>query len=366
MRKIYIIIAILVLFPGLLTAQVRLKDLMDMQGAASTQIIGYGLVVGLDGTGDGTRSFFTIQSIVNMLQRFGLSVEAAKIKPKNIAAVMVTAELPPFVRPGSSIDVTVSSISDARSLEGGILLMTPLLSVEGEQYVQAQGPVSIGGMNAGAAGASISVNHALVGRIPQGGSVLQGNPAEVLVKGAVTLLLRNPDFTTATRCAEAINELYGQPLAMVLDAGTVEVRVPPEVMGPTETFKFLSNVENIEIQPDMPARVVINERTGTIVVGSHAKLTPIAISHGSLSIKIGTTTSVSQPAPFSQGQTRVDTGATIEVSQPESRLMVIEQTPDIGSMAKALNALGVTPRDIIAIFQALKEAGALQAELIII
>lgn len=366
MRKLLIILLLVVILPGILFSQVRLKDIVDIRGAVNTQIIGYGLVVGLDGSGDGTKSMFTIQSIVNMLQRFGLNVDAARIKPKNAAAVIVTADLPPFLQAGAKIDVTVSSISDARSLQGGILLMTPLLSVEGVQYAQAQGPVSIGGMNVAAGGGAVSINHALVGRIPQGGLVLKANPAQVVNYGIIDLLLRNPDFTTAARCAEAINYHFVQPIAQIIDAGTVEVRVPPEVMGLTSTMKFISEVENIEIQPDMPAKVVINERTGTIVVGNHARLTTVAISHGSLSITITASKRVSQPSPFSPGETVVDTTATIKITESEAHLVVIEETPDIGSIAKALNALGVTPRDIIAIFQALKEAGALQAELVII
>ncbi len=331
------------------------------------QVIGYGLVVGLDRTGDGTKSEFTIQSIVNMLERFGLQIDPRQIKPKNVAAVMVTANLSPYMRPGSSIDVMVSSISDATSLKGGVLLMTPLMGVDGEVYVQAQGPVSIGGFTAGGAGgAAVSENHALVGRIPGGGVALRRSPVQMENRGIVTFLLRNPDFTTASRIAAAINNEFKQPIATVVDAGSVEARVPPEMISENSTVEFIAQAENIEIEPDIPARVVINERTGTVVVGSKVRLSRVAITHGSLTIKITPQTQVSQPLPLSQGTTETVSTSQIEVSDEGSSMMVIEDTPDVEAVAQALNALGVKPRDVVAIFQALKKSGALQADLIII
>lgn len=364
-KYLYIIIALLL--PGLLSAQVRIKDIADVKGCANFQVIGYGLVVGLDRTGDGTKSVFTIQSIVNMLERFGLQVDAKQIKPKNVAAVMVTADISPYSKPGSKIDVTVSSISDATSLQGGILLMTPLLGVDGEIYIQAQGAVSIGGFSAGGGGgASVSENHPLVGRIPSGGVLYKISPIQMRNQGSVTYLLRNPDFTTASRLAEAVNTQFSQPLAMVVDAGTVDIIAPPELYGQNSIMEFIAKTENLTITPDIPARVVINERTGTVVVGSGVRLAKAAVTHGSLTISITPKTEVSQPQPLSEGTTETVTENAIQVETPTSSMMVLEETPDVESVAKALNALGVKPRDVIAIFQALKQAGALQAELVII
>lgn len=362
----YFILIAIFLIPGLLLSQVRLKDLSDIEGSADLQIIGYGLVVGLNKTGDGTKSLFTIQSIVNMLERFGLNVDAKQIKPKNVAAVMVTADLSPYMKKGARVDVAVSSISDATSLEGGMLLVTPLVGTDGKMYVQAQGPVSIGGLNAGAeGGASVTINHALVGRIPAGGVIMRGNPAMPEMDGRVSFLLRNPDFTTASRIAGALNEEFSKSIAYVIDAGTVEAIVPYDLTQ-SSIMEFIARAENVEIEPDMPARVVVNERTGTVVVGQHVRLSAVAISHGNLSVSITPRSTVSQPSPLSGGETVVTQSPQIKVSSSPARLMVMDETPDVGAVARALNSLGVTPRDIIAIFQALKESGALQAELIII
>lgn len=367
MWKLKILILSVVLVPSLVWGQVRLKDISDIQGCADFQVIGYGLVVGLDRTGDGIKSEFTIQSIVNMLERFGLNVDPKKIKPKNVAAVIVTAELSPFAKPGSRIDVVVSSFGDANSLQGGMLLVTPLLGLDGEIYIQAQGPLSIGGFNVGMeGGAGVRENHALVGRIPGGGFTIKPSPIRMKNDGIVTFLLYNPDFTTATRIAQAINRQFEQPIALVIDAGTVEARVPPDMGSVNVKMDFIAKVESTLVIPDVPARVVINERTGTIVVGLDVRLSKVAISHGNLSITITPQTKVFQPPPLSLGQTVIDTTAQIEVRSSESHLMVVEETPDVGSVAEALNALGVKPRDVVAIFQALKQAGALQAELIII
>lgn len=367
MRKSIITIIIFLLLPGYLFSQVRLKDITDIQGCADIQVIGYGLVVGLDRTGDGTKSIFTIQSIVNMLERFGLNVDPKQLKPKNVAAVMVTADLSHYAKKGSRIDVVVSSISDATSLEGGLLLITPILGTDGVVYIQAQGPVSIGGLNAAAkGGAAVSINHALVARIPAGGMVLRENPSGMEMNGTVTFLLRNPDFTTASRIAGALNEGFAVPVAQVLDAGTVMTTIPNELGIAMSSVEFIAQAENLYVIPDTPARVVVNERTGTVVVGENVKLTAVAISHGNLSITITPTTEVSQPLPFSQGETVETTTSQIEVESPKAHLIVVEETPDVGAVAKALNSLGVTPRDIVAIFQALKQSGALQAELIII
>jgi len=361
-------IILLLLYAAGATAQVRIKDITDIKGCATIQVIGYGLVVGLDRTGDGTKSEFTIQSIVNMLERFGLQVDAKQIKPKNVAAVMVTAELSPYAQVGSRLDAAVSSISDATSLQGGMLLMTPLLGLDGEVYIQAQGAVSVGGftIGGGGGGGTISENHTLVGRIPGGGLVLRKSPVEMTDNGTVTFLLRNPDFTTASRMASALNAEYNQPLAVVLDAGSVEARMPPDNSASGSMMEFIARAENLEVIPDTPAKVVINERTGTVVVGSKVRLSQAAITHGGLTISITPKKEVSQPEALSQGVTTTVEAEQIQVESKERNMMVIDDTPDVESVAKALNALGVKPRDVVAIFQALKQAGALQAELVII
>lgn len=366
MRKTYLVFIFIILIPGILLSEIRLKDITDIEGGADLQIIGYGLVVGLNKTGDGTKSVFTIQSIVNMLERFGLNVDAKQIKPKNVAAVMVTADLSPYIKKGARIDVSVSSISDATSLEGGMLLITPMSGTDGNVYVQAQGPVSIGGMNASAeGGGEVSINHALVGRIPGGGIIMRENPAMPELDGRISFLLRDPDFTTASRIAGALNQEYSMSLAYVLDAGTIEAIVPYELTQ-SSIMEFIARAENVTIEPDVPARVVVNERTGTVVVGENVRLSSVAVSHGNLSITITPRTTVSQPGPLSGGETVTTQSSQIKVESASARLMVMNETPDVGSVARALNSLGVTPRDIIAIFQALKQSGALQAELIII
>jgi flagellar P-ring protein precursor FlgI len=367
MKRVFYLILSTLLFTDLLLGQVRLKDITDIEGCVDMQLVGYGLVVGLNRTGDGTKSIFTIQSIVNMLERFGLNVDAKQIKPKNTAAVMVIADLSPYAKPGARLDVVVSSISDASSLQGGVLLLTPLIGVDGEVYVQAQGAVSIGGFNVGTAGgANVQMNHALAGRIPAGGAVLRQSPIQMEESGSVTFLLKNPDFTTASRVAQALDQEFNLQIAIVLDAGAVEAKLSPEMQANMTTVDFIAKVENLLITPEIPARVVINERTGTVVVGANVRLSQVAITHGALSITITPTTAVSQPQPFTLGQTVTSTTEQITVEAPEARMMVIDQTPDVGALAKALNALGVKPRDVIAIFQSLKESGALQAELIII
>lgn len=366
MRK-GIIISLLLLYAAGAMGQVRIKDITDIRGCATIQVIGYGLVVGLDRTGDGTKSEFTIQSIVNMLERFGLQVDPKQIKPKNVAAVMVTAELSPYAQPGSRLDVTVSSISDATSLQGGVLLMTPLLGNNGEVYIQAQGAVSVGGFSAGGGGGgSVSENHTLVGRIPSGGLALQRSPVQMNDEGYVTFLLRNPDFTTASRIAAALNDEYNQPIAVIADAGSVEARVPPDNSGSDSIMEFIARCENLEVIPDTPAKVVINERTGTVVVGSKVRLSQAAITHGGLTISITPKKEISQPAPMTQGVTTTVETQQVQVEAKESSMLVVENTPDVEAVAKALNELGVKPRDVVAIFQALKQAGALQAELVII
>lgn len=346
---------------------VRIKQIAEIEGLGPTKLIGYGLVVGLDGTGDSRRSIATLQSVANMLKRFGITVPQQELRAENVAAVMVTADLPPFVRPGSRIDVQVSSLGDAESLEGGTLLLTPLVDAGGEVYAMAQGPVSIGGFNINTIGGEkVRKNYALVGRVPNGAVVKKEPPVSLPGDGVVRLVLRNPDFTTSARIARAINNAFGDSLAAAVDAGAVQVTVPEEYRGPGALVAFVSRLEAVETEPDQVARVVVNERTGTVVIGGEVRIAPVAVAHGNLTVRISTTPIISQPAPFSQGQTVVvpETQTTVETER--AALTVLPEPATVDDLVQALNALGVSPRDLIAIFQALKEAGALRAELVIL
>jgi flagellar P-ring protein precursor FlgI len=343
----------------------RLKEIANFQGSGSQDLIGYGIVVGLDGTGDGNRSAFTLRSVENMLRRFGIKLDPGAIKPKNVAAVMVTARLGAFARAGDKLDVTVSSLGDASSLMGGVLLMTPLTDQGGEQVrVRAQGPVSIGGFNFASGGSSIRQNYTLVGRVPQGGSVEQDSPGSLIHEGSLTLTLQNPDFTTALRTARAINEALGEPLANAVSPAQVRVDVPEESRQGTRLIELASLIENLEVEPDLAAKVIINERTGTVVVGHQVRLSPVAVAHGNLSVVIKSQQSAAQD-PFT-GFSSQEQQNEITVSSEEAHLIVLDDMADVRGVARALNTLGVSPRDIISIFQLLREAGALQAELVIL
>lgn len=359
---------LLVLFLGhapLGSGAARLKEIANFQGAGQSDLIGYGLVVGLDGTGDGNRSAFTLRSVENMLRRFGIKLDPGSIKPKNVAAVMVTGKLGAFARAGDRLDVTVSSLGDASSLMGGVLLMTPLTNQGGEDVLaRAQGPISIGGFNFASGGSSIRQNYTLVGRVPQGGSVERDAPGSLLIDNGLVLTLQNPDFTTSLRAAKAINTALGEPLATAASSTQIRVEVPEESRSGTRLVELASLIENIEVEPDMTAKVVINERTGTVVVGHQVRLSPVAVAHGNLSVIIKSQQNSAQD-PFT-GFSSQEQQNEITVSSEEAHLIVLEDMADVRSVARALNTLGVSPRDIISIFQLLKEAGALQAELVII
>lgn len=351
---------------------VKIKNIARIQGVYENQLLGYGLVVGLNGTGDRGGSVFTMQSVANMLQRMGIKVSPDMVRIRNVAAVVVTANLPPFAKSGSRLDVLVSSIGDATSLQGGTLLLTGLQSINGDTYALAQGPVSIGGFDVGAAGGKVRKNHPTVGRIPNG-AVTQKQVDEAILSldnGSLNLILKKPDFTTAARVAEAINGSLGEAkapaktYAMALDAGTVRVEVPSEVSG--NLVAFISTIENLTIIPDTEAKVVINERTGTIVMGEDVGISTVAVSHGSLSVEIKSRPAVSQPQPFSSGETVVTPNTEVIVDEQKGRLILVPAGVSIGELVRALNAIGGTPRDLIAILQAIKEAGALHAELVII
>ncbi len=340
---------------------VRVKDLVEVEGVRANDLVGYGLVVGLNGTGD--KSDVTVQAVVNMLSRMGLRVSRKDIKAKNVASVVVTAKLPPFARPGMKVDVLVSAIGDAKSLQGGTLVMTPLLGPDGKVYALAQGPVSVGGFSAGAAGAGVQKNHPTVGRVPNGATIERGLTFDLNSKDVLRFVLRTPDFTVAENLADAVNRLLNGAYATAVDATVVELRVPPVFKG--HVVELLRTIEQIDVPVDSPAVVVINERTGTVVIGSNVQIEPVAIAHGGLTIEITTRYRVSQPLPFSKGKTRVVPESEIRARETKAHLIPVQGTT-LGELVNALNALGVTPRDIIAIFQALKEAGALKAELRII
>ncbi|HID96481.1 MAG TPA: flagellar basal body P-ring protein FlgI [Candidatus Latescibacteria bacterium] len=354
--------------PNLADGAVRIKDIARIQGPGEVQLMGYGLVVGLNGTGDGKRTQFTVQSMVNLLKRMGISVDPQRVNIRNVAAVMVTARLSPFSKKGDKIDVTVSSMGDASNLEGGTLLLTPLASSDGTIYATAQGPVSVGGftIEAGLFGEQTARNYTLVGRVPDGAIVELELPTTRKVPETLIITLFQADYTTAARIAEAVDEKFGQKLAKPLDASTVSVRLPEQVRDIGEVVNFIAQMETTLVVPDVVARVVINEKTGTIVVGENVTISPVAIAHGNLNIEIKARPLISQPPPFSKGKTVVVPEMEISVEPEKARVMVLEESASVGDVAKVLNALGATPRDIIAIFQALKQAGALRAKLVII
>jgi flagellar P-ring protein precursor FlgI len=346
----------------------RLKDIASIGGVRPNQLIGYGLVVGLDGSGDRGRGSggrdFTVQSLVSMLERMGITVDPRDVKVRNVAAAMVTAQLPPFARPGSQIDVTVSSMGDAKSLQGGTLLLTPLRGVDGAVYAVAQGPISLGGFTASGAGARVQKNHPTVGLIPGGATVERSINVNLAGRDQVTISLHRPDFTTAQRIAQRINSTAASEIAQPIDSGTIAVAVPPTWMD--NVVNFVASLESLEIAPDTIAKVVLDERTGTVVMGENVRIATVAVSHGNLSIQVREQPAVSQPLPFSGGQTTIVPDTQITVEEEQRRLFVLEGGATIGELARALNAIGVTPRDLIAIFQAIKAAGALHATLEII
>jgi flagellar P-ring protein precursor FlgI len=346
---------------------VRIKDIADIKGVRQNQLVGYGLVVGLEGTGDSDDSLFTIQSLASLLEKMGVTVQPGDIEDvENVAAVMVTADLPPFAALGSRIDVLVSSIGDAETLQGGTLLFTPLKGADGSVYAVAQGPVSTGGFAvSGNSGDQVQKNFPTVGRVVGGGLVEKEIHSDFNRKKSLTLALHDPDFTTASRVAQAINRAFYSQLAQTENAGSIRVSVPENYLG--DTVQFVTLVESLGVTPDMISKVVVNERTGTVIMGENVRIATIAIAHGNLSIQINESQNVSQPLPFSRGgQTVVTQESDIVVQEGKNPIFLVESGVSIGELVKALNALGVSPRDLIAIFQALKAAGALQAELEVI
>jgi flagellar P-ring protein precursor FlgI len=344
----------------------RLKDLVAIEGVRENQLIGYGLVVGLAGTGDRQQTVFSNQSLTNMLERMGVAVSPTAIRVKNTAAVMVTATLPAFAQPGVRMDTTVAAIGDASNLQGGILLLTSLRAADGQVYALAQGPVVTGGFVAGRAGTTDTVNHPTVGRSPNGATVERPAPS-VIPKTVVRLQLRESDFTTSARIVEAINRKFGSaaaPPAHADNSALVSVAIPPEFA--SRATEFMAVLESLTVEPDRPARVVINERTGTIVLGKDVRIAPVAILHGNLNVEIQTTLQVSQPGPLSQGTTAVVPQTTVGAKEEKARNVLLKQGATVEELVHALAAIGSTPRDIIAILQSLRSAGALEAQIEVI
>jgi flagellar P-ring protein precursor FlgI len=342
----------------------RIKDLAMVSGARDNQLVGYGLVSGLAGTGD-NNPIYTVQSVANMLRRFGINVSPLLLQSKDVAAVMVTADIPAFVKNGTRLDVTVAALGDSKSLQGGVLLQTPLLGADGTVYAVAQGALAIGGFAGGVGGgggATVQKNHPTVAIISGGALVEKEIEMHLVQNGRVELLLRDPDFTSAARVAAAINTVFPAS-ALAIDSTSVRVQVPPG--RDAEPVDFIARIEAIEVTPDVPARIIINERTGTIVATSRIQIANCAVSHGDLTISIASTLDVSQPNPMSQGGTTQVTPRTeTKAVEAKGSLIPLGDMPTIEKVAAGLNAIGVTPRDMMAIFQAMKQAGALQAELI--
>jgi len=342
----------------------RIKDISAFDGMRDNQLVGYGLVVGLNGSGDSDQTRFPIQSLVNMLERMGVTVNRTDITMKNVAAVTVTATLPPFAKQGNKIDVLVSSLGDAKSLAGGTLVMSPLRGADGQVYAVAQGPVVTNSFSYGGQASSAQKNHPTAGRVPEGAIVEKELPNMLADKTRLRLNLQQPDFTTAARITASINDYFKGKVASSLDPGTVEIVIPSDYIG--RSVEFVAALERLDVRPDKAAKVVMNERTGTIVMGENVRISTVAVSHGNLTLLIKEKPEVSQPNPLAQGETKVVPRTTIKVTEESGGLAVVKEGANIGEVVKALNALGVSPRDLIGIMQAIKAAGALQAELSII
>jgi flagellar P-ring protein FlgI len=343
---------------------IKIRDLTSVEGVRENPLIGYGMVVGLTRTGDSQQTVFTTQTLANIMQRMGAQIPASTARVNNVASVFVTASLPAFSRPGTQIDVTVSSIGDAKSLEGGLLLLTPLYGADGQVYAAAQGPVAVGGFAAGGAGATKQLNHPTVGRVPAGGRVERSLAFDFNQLTPVSLLLREPDFSTAGEISEAINREFGHLVASARDGGRVEF--DPASTGVTNLTSLLARIENLAVIVHRRARVVVNERTGTIVMGKDVRLGAVSILHGGFSVQISTEYAVSQPPPFSSGKTEVITQTDVQAKDSPARRLEITEGANIDQLVSGLQSMGATARDVISILQAIKAAGALDADLEVI
>ena len=376
MTRLPIFVMILGLFVGLFAQHAladRLKDMTSIAGVRSNQLVGYGVVVGLAGTGDGS-SGLTLQSLQSMVSQFGLVTDASNLNAKNVASVMVTAEMPAFMKPGQRLDVTVSTISGAKSLRGGTLLMTPMLGADGETYAIAQGNLVVGGLGvAGNDGSSVIVNIPTVGRIPRGASIEKMVDTPFQSTENVMLNLHQSDFSTAMRVADAVNEVFGPAVATPLDASTIKVRAPVD---PSQKVSFVSLLENIEVDPARPAaKVIVNSRTGTIVIGGDVRVTPSVVTHGSLTVRINEDKQITQGNNITQnqqgvvvapGQAQVNDDTEIIIEQEPARAFIFDPGVELSDVVDAINGVGASPADMVAILEALREAGSLRAEIIVI
>jgi flagellar P-ring protein precursor FlgI len=368
MRQLVTLLLGACLFAGGSAMAGRIKEAAVIEGVRSNQLTGFGLVVGLDGTGDQTTQMpYTIQSLSNYLQQLGITLTTdalARLQLKNVAAVMVTAQIPAFARPGQSVDVNVSSLGNAKSLKGGTLISTPLKGADGEIYALAQGNMVVAGAGAAAGGSKVQINHLSAGRIPNGAQIERAIPTPLLEGDSLKLDLQASDFQTARRVAETINRRFGDGAARAMDGRTVDVRAPTDA---NERIAFIAEMEELQLESSVPsAKVVINSRTGSIVLNQAVTLGPCAIAHGNLSVSISSTPVISQPGPFSSGQTVVTEKANIQIKQEPGILIQVPAAPQLADVVRALNALGATPQDLLAILQAIKAAGALNAELEVI
>ncbi|CAK0754598.1 flagellar P-ring protein [Gammaproteobacteria bacterium] len=364
----YLFISCLISLIGISPASAdRIKDIASVQGVRPNQLVGYGLVVGLDGSGDqSSQTPYTVQSLKSMLGRLGVTLAPGdNPQPKNVAAVSVNTDLPPFAKPGQTIDVTVASIGNAKSLRGGTLLLTPLKGADGNVYAMAQGNLVVGGLGVeGKDGSKITINVPSAGRIPNGATVERAVPNSFNEGNILTLNLNTPDFSTSQNTAESINAAFGEEVAVPLDATSVRVHAP---LDPGQKVGFMAMLENIEVKTgEAPARVIVNSRTGTVVISSHVRVLPAAVSHGNLIVTITESSQVSQPNPFSQGQTAVVPQSSIKVEEERRRAFVFNPGTSLDDIVRAINQVGAAPGDLVAILEALKQAGALKAELIVI
>ncbi len=365
MKRLLAIVLVGSLASANTVASSRLKDLVSIEGVRENQLVGYGIVVGLNKTGDKQQTVFSAQSLTNMLERMGISVAATAIKVSNTAAVMVTATLPPFAQPGTKIDVTAAAIGDATNLQGGLLLMTSMHAANGQIYAVAQGPVVTGGFVAGRGGVSQTVNHPTVGRVPAGASVERLAPS-VEPTAHLRLQLRNEDFATASRIVEIVNKEFGseKPIALAENSALIDIETP--AAWKLRMPAFIAAVEELRIEVDGPAKIVVNERTGTIVMGKDVRIAPVAILHGNLSVEIQTRLQVSQPFPGSQGKTEVVPEVNVNAKDEPTKNVLLKEGATVEELVRALTAVGSSARDIIAILQNLRVAGALDAELEVI
>ena len=366
-RNIAIPILVTLLMPLPATpVPVRVKDLASLEGVRENQLVGYGLVVGLAGTGDRRQTVFSVQSLTNLLQRMGVAVSPSAIRVNNVAAVMVTANLPPFSQPGNRIDITAASVGDASNLQGGLLVLTPLRGPDGQVYAVAQGALVTGGFVSGRGGNSQTVNHPTVGRIAGGALIERKGPAVELTE-KLRLQLHRADFTTAARLAAAVNKKFGGDQAAVAQAENsvvVAVNLPREFSA--RPIDFIAALEAVTFESDQVAKIVVNERTGTIVMGKQVRIAPASVLHGSLTVQIQTSFAVSQPAPFSSGQTKVTPEVNVKSKEDSARNVTLQDGATVEDLVRALTAIGSTARDIISVLQNLKAAGALEADLEII